>query len=107
MIDRFNDHAANERTYLAWVRTVLAIAGFGILIDRIAPTGATRAWVAPALIGLSTLLLAAATVRFRLVRRMIQDESDDSPAFIWSERLLAGAVFLLVSVTFVFLVGLS
>jgi putative membrane protein len=41
VIHRFRDHAANERTYLAWVRTVLALAGFGILIDRLAPPGTT------------------------------------------------------------------
>ncbi len=34
MIDHYTDHAANERTYLAWVRTALAFMGFGLLIER-------------------------------------------------------------------------
>lgn len=34
MIPRFSDHAANERTYLAWVRTAIAIMAFGFVIER-------------------------------------------------------------------------
>ena len=34
MISRFSDHAANERTYLAWVRTAIVVMGFGFLIER-------------------------------------------------------------------------
>lgn len=34
MIDRYTDHAANERTYLAWVRTALAFMAFGLLVER-------------------------------------------------------------------------
>ncbi|HBR36619.1 MAG TPA: hypothetical protein DD939_04895, partial [Sulfitobacter pontiacus] len=32
MIERLQEHTANERTYLAWIRTAIAIAGFGVLI---------------------------------------------------------------------------
>jgi putative membrane protein len=31
MIERYSDHAANERTFLAWVRTSIAIMAFGFL----------------------------------------------------------------------------
>lgn len=34
MIERYTDHAANERTMLAWVRTALAIAAFGFIIEK-------------------------------------------------------------------------
>jgi len=34
MIKSFNDHAANERTFLAWVRTAIAIMAFGFLLER-------------------------------------------------------------------------
>src|SRR3954451_1745563 len=34
MISRFSDHAANERTYLAWIRTAIVVMGFGFLIER-------------------------------------------------------------------------
>ncbi len=34
MIEHYTDHAANERTYLAWVRTALAFMAFGLLVER-------------------------------------------------------------------------
>jgi putative membrane protein len=34
MIEHFTDHAANERTFLAWVRTAIAVMAFGFLIER-------------------------------------------------------------------------
>jgi putative membrane protein len=34
MIKHYSDHAANERTFLAWVRTAIAVMGFGFLIER-------------------------------------------------------------------------
>ena len=34
MIKFFSDHAANERTYLAYLRTGLAFMGFGFVIER-------------------------------------------------------------------------
>src|SRR5580692_11846593 len=34
MIRRYSDHAANERTFLAWVRTAIAVMAFGFVIER-------------------------------------------------------------------------
>ena len=34
MINRFSDHAANKRTYLAWVQAAIAIVAFGFLIEK-------------------------------------------------------------------------
>jgi putative membrane protein len=34
MIERYTDHAANERTFLAWVRTAIAIMAFGFLVEK-------------------------------------------------------------------------
>ena len=34
MIKRYSDHAANERTFVAWVRTAIAVMAFGFLIER-------------------------------------------------------------------------
>ncbi|MFB2894573.1 YidH family protein [Aerosakkonemataceae cyanobacterium BLCC-F50] len=33
--ERTRDHLANERTYLAWMRTAIALTGFGVLIARL------------------------------------------------------------------------
>ena len=35
MIANYTDHAANERTFLAWVRTGLAVAAFGFLLFKL------------------------------------------------------------------------
>lgn len=34
MIRNFGDHAANERTFLSWVRTSVAVIAFGFLVER-------------------------------------------------------------------------
>jgi putative membrane protein len=34
MISRYSDHAANERTFLAWVRTAIAVMAFGFLVEK-------------------------------------------------------------------------
>jgi putative membrane protein len=35
MIKSYSDHAANERTFLAWLRTGLSVIAFGLVIERI------------------------------------------------------------------------
>jgi putative membrane protein len=34
MISGYSDHAANERTFLAWIRTGIAVIAFGFLIEK-------------------------------------------------------------------------
>ena len=79
------DHLANERTFLAWVRTAIALLGFGVLIAKlrfleIAPTAgvrSTRLGLAFACVGVLILLLAA--WHYERTRRMI-DGGDYRPA---------------------------
>jgi putative membrane protein len=35
MITRYTDHAANERTFLAWIRTGLAVTAFGFFLVKL------------------------------------------------------------------------
>jgi inner membrane protein YidH len=88
MIPSYSDHAANERTFLAWIRTGLTIMALGFVIERLdlflatlAPAvrdGALSA--APhveihilsiALVGLGILVIAAAAWRFVTTNRAI------------------------------------
>ena len=34
VIHGYSDHAANERTFLAWVRTGVAVIAFGFVIEK-------------------------------------------------------------------------
>jgi len=34
MIERYSEHAANERTFLAWVRTAIAVMAFGFVVEK-------------------------------------------------------------------------
>jgi hypothetical protein len=34
MIKSYSDHAANERTFLAWIRTGIAVIAFGFVVEK-------------------------------------------------------------------------
>lgn len=78
MIERYSDHAANERTFLAWVRTAIAIMAFGFLVEkfdlflRIASASlATRAMGSQAvgnIAGLMLITLGGAMMIFAALR---------------------------------------
>ncbi|MHB1872152.1 MAG: YidH family protein [Steroidobacteraceae bacterium] len=94
MIRNFSDHAANERTFLAWVRTAIAVMAFGFLVAKfnlflqIAARSLARSGAAPIavpggslgdlagllLIVAGTVMVAMAALRFIRTARAI-----DSP----------------------------
>jgi putative membrane protein len=88
MIRNFADHSANERTFLAWVRTAIAVMAFGFLVERFdllveiaAPSLAGRTlWLVGrqfanvaglALIILGTAIIAISTARFVMTAKLI------------------------------------
>jgi putative membrane protein len=82
LIENYTDHAANERTYLAWVRTALAFMAFGLLLERFdlfvrsaqAPDPATQGMsrvAGLALIVLGAAVLATSTHRYLQFKRLI------------------------------------
>jgi putative membrane protein len=92
MIRNFSDHAANERTFLAWVRTAIAVMAFGFLIERfdlflhaLAPGSAGRALsgmgqrfanaAGLAFIVLGTVMIVIAAARLFVTARRIDSES--------------------------------
>jgi putative membrane protein len=91
MIRNFADHSANERTFLAWVRTAIAVMAFGFLVERFdlflelaAPSMAGRKlWVVGqkfgneaglALIILGTSMVTIAATRFLITAKAIDSE---------------------------------
>lgn len=79
---RVRDHLANERTYLAWMRTSIALMGFGVVIVRLryllpaAVQGHTHGWMLGLLFALFGLVtVALSTAQYFAVRRAIEAES--------------------------------
>lgn len=71
------DHLANERTFLAWVRTGLAVVGFGFLLLKAdahgpGPQHLGTTWLAGLLWLLGVMLIAYGSVRYEQNRRALQ-----------------------------------
>jgi putative membrane protein len=83
---RVRDHLANERTYLAWMRTAIALMGFGVVIVRLRYLHppllphlglSWRLGLLFALIGLMTVLLT--TQHYFAVRDNIDEDTYEPP----------------------------
>jgi putative membrane protein len=125
MIDRYSDHAANERTFLAWVRTAIAIMAFGFLVEKFdlfvsiaareladkkvathAPsiggqTVGNIAGLVLIVLGCATLILAI--VRFRKTARDIDSQEKCVGPGERLDVTLAGLIALLGAAMFVYL----
>ncbi len=89
MIPNYADHASNERTFLAWVRTVVAVVGFGLAAARIGP-GSASLWSEALLIGTGGIVVFIAFLRMRHLRRRIDaTEMTDNSAIPVDTLLLA------------------
>ncbi|HKR20516.1 MAG TPA: DUF202 domain-containing protein [Stellaceae bacterium] len=112
MIERYSDHAANERTFLAWVRTAIAVMAFGFLIEKFDiflayMTSASQSHAVPLrgqwfandaglafiLLGVAMIVIAA-TRFFRIARDIDKPEIVPSSSFR-VDLTLAGLLFLL------------
>lgn len=95
MIKNFSDHSANERTFLAWVRTAVAVIAFGFVVERFnlflrlagvqlgvpaavhkAPSFGGVAGLALMVLGLGVMLTAA--VRFFRTAKKIDDPQEQA-----------------------------
>jgi len=112
-------HMANERTFLAWIRTSIGIMAFGFVVEKFAlfikqmslilgnanientspPSHGYSAIVGIFLVGLGTLMGLLAFVRYKKVERQI-DEDTYQPSSILDMLLtisvLAVGIFLVV-----------
>lgn len=95
MIKRYSDHAANERTFLAWVRTAIAVMAFGFVIERFdlflqVMSAQTQRQVSPhsqafanvaglAFIAIGVAIIAIAGFRFARTTKEIESD-DDMPS---------------------------
>lgn len=123
MIKNFADHSANERTYLAWIRTAIAVMAFGFLIEKfnlfLVYLGMSVSKMQPSLItnhdgqllGLALILLGLAmiviaTARFVLTERQIDSDDRQTGARRLPEILLGLLLTLLGAFLLLYLVHL-
>jgi putative membrane protein len=120
MIRNFSDHAANERTFLAWVRTAIAVMAFGFIVEKFdlfleiaAPSLAGRTLSLPgqkfgntvglALIVLGTAMVAIAATRFVITAKNIDSEDLRHGAGSRIDIALAALLVLLGCALFIYL----
>ena len=120
MIKNYSDHAANERTYLAWVRTSIAIMAFGFLIERfeifIVYVGKAiedeqhfQSSLSAELVGLGLFLvglLIMVTVTWRFFMHKEAIESDEVISYnVKRTNILLSALIILIAVFLLFYMG--
>lgn len=98
MIINFENHASNERTFLAWVRTAVAIMGFGLAAARLGSQPSTL-WSEILMLAAGAAVILLAWARMRHVRKRIDNPDrlpDDSTRAELFLLLLIGALFVLL-----------
>ncbi|TCP39977.1 DUF202 domain-containing protein [Rhodovulum marinum] len=102
MIRNHDSHAANERTFLAWVRTVVAIEGFGLVAARMRPE-TPAAWSELSLMLVGGIVIALAFLRMRRIRRRIDSPGLEPDTTGLGDGLLALMVAALFGLVAAFL----
>ncbi len=97
------DHLANERTFLAWVRTALGIMGLGVLLEKLVETQGTMATAASiVLVVYGALILVYSLYRYAYVGKRLREGrfpiARQGPFLIGILALLVmvGAIFLVL-----------
>ncbi len=120
MIVDYKDHAANERTYLAWVRTGITIMTLGFFIEKFdiylaklhATATATAGQADPdfgihivsiLLVVLGVTMLAAGTWRFASVKRKLESDRAETYTGLRFVLILSGALGLFSVVLLLYL----
>jgi putative membrane protein len=125
MIRGYTDHAANERTFLAWVRTGIAVIAFGFVVEKfnlfvlaMASASSTDAGerlhlqrlsgpfgrydgLALILIGLALVVIAAA--RYVRTARLLEDQELHPAGSVRAELILSVVLALIVAGFSIFL----
>jgi len=112
-------HMANERTFLAWIRTSIGIMAFGFVVEKFAlfmkqmsivleksnienalpPSHGYSAIVGIFLVGLGTLMVLLAFVRYKKVERQIDEDTFKSSSLLdilLTISVLAVGIFLVI-----------
>jgi putative membrane protein len=121
VIERYSDHAANERTFLAWVRTALAVMAFGFLVEKFdlflevasASLARERLSIGSQVVGdaaglllilLGGVMMVISAVRYHEVRRNIEAPEIRKGGSGRTDLLLVGLLVLLGGTLFAYLI---
>jgi putative membrane protein len=121
MIRNFAEHSANERTFLAWLRTGIAVIGFGFVVEKfnlfiLALTSAEAMNIGRAvrtdrlsgilgryeglaLMTIGIVLIAAAGARFVRTTRLLEADAPQR-AGVQTEVIITVVLVLLVAAYF-------
>jgi putative membrane protein len=108
--NRARDHLANERTFLAWVRTGVAIIVFGFAIGRFSIamrqltalqghpllTTGMSVWMGSGAIAAGVMLIVAGLVRYRKTRAQLDSGTFEPAGFVLDLITTLTVVFGLV-----------
>ena len=119
MMGSYSDHAANERTFLAWVRTGIAIMSFGIVVEKFdlfiralavsgSPDAVRRVQLdrlsgvlgrhdSVALIIVGLALVTIQTVRFVRTSRLLDDAQPRAARAVRNDSIVSAVLVLLVT----------
>ena len=120
MIKRFSDHAANERTFLAWIRTAIAVEAFGFLVEKFdlflrvsSRTGGVRS---PPVIGetisdvvglllllLGGMIVVLATIRFRRLAAAIDSPDEQAVYGARVDYVIVGLLIVFGGILFAYM----
>jgi putative membrane protein len=112
-------HMANERTFLAWIRTSIGIMAFGFVVEKFAlfikqmslilgkvnienvppPSRGYSAIVGIFLVGLGTLMCLLAFFRYKKVQRQIEEDTYQPSSTLYimlTISVLAVGIFLVM-----------
>ena len=118
MIRNYSDHAANERTFLSWLRTGIAVVAFGFVVEKfnlfmltlarfLAPeehgvqlqrlSGGVGRYEGLAFVACGIALIVLATVRFVRTTSLIDQQATFSAGSVRLELIVSAILVLLVA----------
>ncbi len=108
-------HMANERTFLAWIRTSISVMAFGFVVEKFSlfvkqfayylgketspPPAGYSSVLGVTLVGLGALMGVLAFIRYRSVERQIEEDSYEPSkvlSVLLTLSLLTVGVFLIL-----------
>lgn len=119
MIQRFEFHAANERTYLAWIRTALSIAAFGFIVDKFslwansaldtdqAHGGFIFDHAGLSMLTVSLIVLFGSTIRFIATSRRIDSDREYPWRYDTSDILLGISLIAIALVAIILMIHVA